>query len=140
MRYLVRARIKQDKEEALLRAIDEGTLGAGSIAGGEYVRDMDAARLCDDGTARWVEVCYCPTPLEEELPYWEEFFDIVKIQDAHARKKCLDENGAKAWACGNCDCTTKLEARMVTWGPPFVEELKEQLSPRTVQTQTLQGD
>ncbi len=116
MRYLVRARIKSGQEGSLLKAIDDGSLGAGSIAGREYLRDMKHARLCEDGTARWVEVCYCPTPLEEELPDWEEFFDIVKIQDAHARKNCLDENGTKAWACGQCDCTERLEAKMEDWG------------------------
>ena len=124
MRYLVRSRVKPGMEAALLRAIDEGTLGAGSVAGGEYLRDMNSARLAGDGTGRWVEVCYCPTPLEEELPYWEKYFDIVKIQNAHARKNCLDENGTEAWACGSCDCTEKLEAAMQHWGPPFLEELK----------------
>ena len=43
---------------------------------------MKDARLCDDGTARWVEVCYPPTPLQEEQPYWKEYFDLTKIQDA----------------------------------------------------------
>src|ERR1035438_6501930 len=62
MRYLVRARIKPGEEQPLLQAIDRGTLGRGSVAGGEYLRNMQEARLCSDGTARWVEVCYCPTP------------------------------------------------------------------------------
>src|SRR5438045_2213636 len=70
MRYLVRARVKPGMEAALLSAIDGGTLGAGSVAGDEYLRNMTAARLCDDGTARWVEVCFCAEPLEEERPYW----------------------------------------------------------------------
>jgi len=125
MRYLVRARIKPGKEEALLRAIEDRTLGAGSVAGGEYIRDMNHARLCDDGTARWVEVCYCPTPLQEERPYWEEFFDLVKIQDAHAQKNCRDKNGTEPWACSNCDCTEKLEATMESWGIPFLPSLQE---------------
>jgi hypothetical protein len=43
------------------------TLGCGSVAGDEYLRDMKAARLCDDGTARWIEICFCPTPLLEGL-------------------------------------------------------------------------
>ena len=78
MRYLVRARIKPEKERALAAAIERGTLGAGSVAEGEYLRNMQEARLFSDGTARWVEVCYCNVPLEEERPYWEEFFDLVK--------------------------------------------------------------
>jgi hypothetical protein len=65
MRYLVKARVKPGREAELLKAIEDGTLGTGSVAGGEYLRNMQAARLCRDGTARWVEVCYCPEPLQE---------------------------------------------------------------------------
>ena len=86
MRYLVRARVKPGGEGALLQAVERGTLGKGSVAGGEYLRNMQDARLCEDGTARWVEVCYCPTPLQEERPYWEQHFDLVKVQDAHDRQ------------------------------------------------------
>jgi hypothetical protein len=124
MRYLVRARLKPGKETDLLTAINRGTLGAGSVAGREYLRNMQAARLYDDGTARWVEVCYCAVPLEEERPYWEEFFDLVKVQDAHARANCRDENGSEPWACGDCDCTDKLEARLAAAGRPFLPELR----------------
>ena len=46
MRYLVRARVKSGREQELLRAIDAGTVGAGSVAFGEYLRNMTAARLC----------------------------------------------------------------------------------------------
>src|SRR5438552_2615811 len=104
MRYLVRGRVKPGKEQQLVEAIERGTLGRGSVAGDEYLCNMQDARLFSDGTARWVEVCYCNVPLEEERPYWEEFFDLVKIQDAHARTNCRDENGAEPWACGDCDC------------------------------------
>jgi hypothetical protein len=125
MRYLVRAKVTPGREAALLRAIEDGTLGAGSVAGDEYLRNMEAARLADDGTARWVEVCYCPTPLEEELPYWQEFFDVVKVQDAHARSKCRDENGTEPWACGECDCTARLEQRLAACGRPFLDTLRD---------------
>ena len=60
MRYLVRARIKPGREADLLKAIDSETLGHGSVAEGEYLRNMQEARLSQDATARWVEVCYCP--------------------------------------------------------------------------------
>jgi len=128
MRYLVRARVKPGREAALLRAIDAGTLGAGSVAGGEYLRNMAAARLCDDGTVRWVEVCFCATPLDEERPYWEEYFELQRVQDAHSRGRCRDETGEEPWACGGCDCTEKLEARMRSWGRPFLEVLREAVS------------
>ena len=95
MRYLVRARIKPGREQGLLAAIENGTLGAGSVAGDEYLHNMREARLFDDGSARWVEVCFCATPLEEERPYWEEYFDLVKVQDAHAR--CEFRSAGASW-------------------------------------------
>jgi hypothetical protein len=125
MRYLVRGRVKPGKEAALLEAIERGTLGAGSVAGDEYLRNMRDARLFDDGTARWVEVCYCNVPLEEERPYWEEFFDLVRVQDAHARTNCRDENGTEPWACGDCDCTDRLEARLRERAPAFLPILEK---------------
>ena len=59
MRYLVTARVKAGREQALAAAIEDGTLGAGSIAGGEYARNMECARRLRDGSVKWVEVCYC---------------------------------------------------------------------------------
>jgi hypothetical protein len=125
MRYLVRARLKPGREAALLAAIDAGTLGAGSVAFGEYLRNMSDARLCDDGTARWVEVCFCAQPLEEERPYWEQYFELEKVQDAHHRSKCRDETGEQPWACGDCDCTEKLERQIGGWGTPFIAALRK---------------
>jgi hypothetical protein len=125
MRYLVTARVKPGKELALLDAIENGTIGAGSVAGDEYLRNMEQARLCHNGAARWVEVCFCSLPLEEERPYWEEYFDVLKIQDAHGRHRCRDRNGTEPWACSDCDCTQRLETRMRQWGTAFLESLRE---------------
>src|SRR5207244_2820728 len=124
MRYLVTARIRPGRAAALLKAIESGQLGAGSVAGEEYLRNMEEARLVDDGRIRWVEVCFCAEPLLEERPYWEEYFELVRIQDAHARRRCRDENGTEIWACCDCDCTDKLKAKMKGWGEPFLEMLR----------------
>jgi hypothetical protein len=128
MRYLVKAKLKPQRERELLQSIEQGTLGQGSVAGDEYLRNMSEARACDDGSVRWVEVCYCPTPLEEEREYWEEFFELTRVQDAHLRKNCRDENGSEAWACDNCDCTRRLEERMQSWGCPFLPQLKARVA------------
>jgi hypothetical protein len=125
MRYLVRARVKPGKERELLRAIEDETLGQGSVAEGEYLRNMKDARLCADQTTRWVEVCYCPTPLLEEQPYWEEYFELTKMQDAHDRRRCRDQNGSEPWACGDCDCTERLERRLKEQAEPFVQVLAD---------------
>src|SRR5438067_13402465 len=119
MRYLVTARVRTGRAGALARAIDEGTLGEGSIAGDEYQRNMEAARQLEDGRVQWVEVCYCPTPLAEERAYWEEFYALEKVQDAHARSRCRDTSGVEPWACGDCDCSARLEARLATKGRRF---------------------
>jgi hypothetical protein len=119
MRYLVTARVKPGQEEALACAIEDGSLGRGSVAGDEYLRNMSAARQLEDRRVQWVEVCYCATPLAEEREYWETYFTLDKVQDAHARSRCRDLNGTEPWACGDCDCTAKLDAHLVRKGRPF---------------------
>jgi hypothetical protein len=121
--------MKPGREADLFRAIADGTLGQGSVAGDEYLRNMRDARVLNDGSATWVEVCYCKEPLEEELPYWQEYFDEIVIKDAHARKNCRDLNGSESWACSACDCSKRLEMRMSSWGEPFVATLNQHFSP-----------
>jgi len=130
MRYLVSARLKPGKAVDLSGAIDDGTLGRGSVAGGEYLANMEAARALDDGRVQWVETCFCPTPLAEERAYWEEYFLLDKVQDAHARSRCRDLTGAEPWACCDCDCTERLEARLATKGRSFLERLADLLPSR----------
>ena len=124
MRYLVTARVKPGRETDLLRAIEDGTLGAGSVAGDEYLRNMDEARLCEDGKIKWVEVCFCDVPLDEERAYWERYFDLVRVQDAHARTRCRDLNGSEPWACCECDCTERLQEKLASRGRSFLQVLR----------------
>jgi hypothetical protein len=119
MRYLVTARVKPGQADALDRAIEDRTLGRGSVAGAEYFRNMDAARQLEDGRVQWVEVCYCAAPLAEEREYWEPYFTLDKVQDAHARSRCRDLNGTEPWACSDCDCTARLDAHLAAKGRPF---------------------
>ena len=124
MRYLVKARVKPGREAALERTIDEKTLGKGSVAGDEYLWDMAHARVDRRQTVTWVEVCFCQTPLAEERPYWEEYFELLSVKDAHARRNCRDLNGQEPWACCECDCTKRLEERLAKIGEPFLEKLR----------------
>jgi hypothetical protein len=119
MRYLVTARLKESCRAALRKAIANRTLGRGSVAGSEYLRDMAHARELADGRLKWVETCFCATPLEEERPYWEAFFHLDSIKDAHARSRCRDENGSDPWSCSSCDCTEKLEGWLEKQGKRF---------------------
>ena len=63
------ARVKAGREAALLKAVADGSLGRGSVAGDEYIYDLQHARVGADGVAHWVETCFCATPLAEERPY-----------------------------------------------------------------------
>ena len=111
------------REKALLDAVQNGTLGQGSIAGDEYVHDMKQTRLTSDGNAHWVETCFCATPLAEERPYWEDYFEFLKIKDAHNRQNCRHENGTEPWACCDCDCTRRLEEKLAQSGSPLLDTL-----------------
>src|SRR5579864_3146568 len=124
MRYLVIALVKPGKEAELLRALEKRSLGAGSVAADEYLRNMQDARLCDNGRIKWVEVCFCDVPLAEERPYWEEYFELVRVQDAHARHRCRDLTGEEPWACCECDCTLRLEQRLASRRESFLEVLR----------------
>jgi hypothetical protein len=64
--------------------------------------------------------------LLEERPYWEQYFDLTRVQDAHDRRKCRDENGTEPWACGNCDCTEKLGDKLKASGTSFLDSLRSQ--------------
>jgi hypothetical protein len=125
MRYLVKARVKPGCHKALLQAINNGTLGRGSIAGDEYLRNMEHARVAADGLAEWVEICFCNVPLEEERPYWERYFDLISVRDAHNRRNCRDDNGTEPWACVECDCTDRLEAHLAQRGESFLAKLRQ---------------
>ena len=124
MRYVVKAKVKSGKEAALLHAIDEGTLGRGSIAGDEYLHNMVEARLNESGVATWIECCFCDPPLQEERPYWDQYFELLSVKDAHSRRDCRHENGTEPWACCDCDCTKRLEERLATQGRLFLETLR----------------
>jgi hypothetical protein len=124
MRYLVKARVKAGHTAALAKAIADRTLGRGSIAGDEYLYNMGTARVdAKGGEAHWVETCFCDPPLAEERAYWEKYFDLLSVKDAHARRNCRHENGTEPWACCDCDCTKRLEEKLARTGKSFLSEL-----------------
>ena len=124
MRYLVKARVKDGRGDALANAIADGSLGRGSIAGDEYRHDMEMARVTAKGEAHWVETCFCDPPLEEERPYWQKYFDLLSVKDTHSRRNCRHENGTEPWACCDCDCTKRLEEKLSQTGKSFLQELQ----------------
>jgi hypothetical protein len=125
MRYLVRASVKPNQHAALLRAIERRSLSRGSVAAGEYLRNMAEARVDADGVVKWVEVCFCAVPLDEERPHWERYFELTRVQDAHG-KPCRDRDGSEPWACSSCDCTERLERKLIEKGEAFVDRLRRE--------------
>jgi hypothetical protein len=129
VRYLVKARVKPERKDGLVQAIDKKTFGRGSIAGDEYLHNMNEARVKPDGVATWVETCFCDPPLAEERPYWEDYFELLSVKDAHSRRSCRHENGTDPWACCDCDCTEKLEEKLRSQDEPFLERLRQDCRP-----------
>ena len=107
------------------QAIADGSLGQGSIAGDEYGYDMAQARAGNDGVIHWAETCFCDAPLAEERPYWEKYFDLLRVKDAHNRKNCRHENGTEPWTCTDCNCTKRREERLQRQGRPFLKTLRD---------------
>jgi hypothetical protein len=120
MKYLVKAKVKESSRPDLLQEIIDGTLGKGAVAFGEYVKNMKQARVLDDGTVCWIEICFCHTPLNEEKPYWEKYFKEIMIENAQNPKYCQDSNGELKRACFECSCTEELEEKMLSLGKPFI--------------------
>ena len=128
MRYLVKARIKPGREKKLLQAVAQGTLGLGSIAGDEYIDDMRHARLRQDGTAEWVEVCYCATPLEEgSAPTGEDFFDLISVPGRSCRRNCRHENGSNAGPAAIAHAPRNWKSASKKPDRPFLKALSNSL-------------
>ena len=89
---------------------------------------MKQARVDASGVATWVETCFCDPPLEEERPYWEKYFELLVVKDAHSRRNCRHENGTEAWACCDCDCTVQLEEKLQSHGESFLARLRSSSS------------
>jgi hypothetical protein len=87
---------------------------------------MANARVGADGTVKWVEVCFCATPLDEERPYWERYFELTRVQDAHQRSRCRDLDGSEPWSCESCDCSARLEQQLAERGEPFMDRLRRE--------------
>jgi hypothetical protein len=64
--YAVSARLIADRAREFLTRLTDGSIAAQRPDGAEIVAAMQRARIAADGTARWTETCYCPTPLRHE--------------------------------------------------------------------------
>ena len=78
MHYTVQARLIPGTAADFLRKLTDGTVAAQKPYGKEVVASMKRAVIDKEGVVRWSEVCYCPTPLEQERAnvYDRHFTDI----------------------------------------------------------------
>jgi hypothetical protein len=66
MLYSVSARLITDRAAEFHTRLTDGSIAAQRPDGEEIVEAMQRARIAPDGTVRWTETCYCPTPLAHE--------------------------------------------------------------------------
>ena len=87
MIYAVTAHLIDDRRAEFHRRLTDGTIAAQRPDGSEIVASMRRARIAEDGTVRWTELCYCPTPLRHEREtVLDRYFSELETEsvDAHA--------------------------------------------------------
>ncbi len=86
MIYSVRATLVAEKSGEFYRKLTDGTIGRQTPDGSEIVSSMERARIVEDGSVRWTETCYCPTPLKHEREtVLDRYFSNIetKLIDTH---------------------------------------------------------
>jgi hypothetical protein len=66
MLYAVSAKLIPDRVPEFHTRLTDGSIASQRPDGAEIVAAMKRARATPDGTVRWTETCYCPTPLQHE--------------------------------------------------------------------------
>jgi hypothetical protein len=66
MLYAVSAKLIADRAREFHARLTDGSIASQRPDGAEIVAAMKRARAAPDGTVRWTETCYWPTPLEHE--------------------------------------------------------------------------
>ncbi len=86
MIYSVRAKLVAEKSGEFYRKLTDGTIERQRPDGSEIVSSMERARIADDGSVRWTETCFCPTPLKHErATVLDRYFSNIETEpvDAH---------------------------------------------------------
>ena len=66
MLYAVSGKLIPDRAPEFHARLTDGSIASQRPDGAEIVAAMKRARTAPDGTVRWTETCYCPTPLQHE--------------------------------------------------------------------------
>jgi len=82
MYYVVTARFKPEIAADFYGKLTDGTIQSQKPDGKEIVASMRRAKISQDGTVRWSEVCYCPTPLQHEREtVYDHFFEDIQTEE-----------------------------------------------------------
>jgi hypothetical protein len=118
VRYILAARVREERRADLLRALEDGTFGEG-FPYGDLGELLCEGRVDDAGAIRWVEVCYCReyygVAMHEELPYLEEYLTDIEVADARSPAACEGYP-----VCNDCECTRKVRFE----GEPLLDHLR----------------
>jgi len=66
MIYSVKARFIEEKMGEFYRKLTDGTIQNQKPDGQEIVNSMKRAKITEQNTIQWSEMCFCPTPLKHE--------------------------------------------------------------------------
>ena len=82
MYYVVTARFKPFTAADFYEKLTDGTIASQKPDGKEIVASMRRTKISQDGTVRWSEVCYCPTPLQHEREtVYDHFFKDIQTDE-----------------------------------------------------------
>lgn len=83
MIYAVSARLIEHRRAEFYRRLTDGTIAGQRPDGAEIVASMRRARVAEDGTVCWTELCYCPTPLRHEREtVLDHYFSNIETETA----------------------------------------------------------
>ena len=82
MYYAVTARFKPFAAAKFYENLTDGSLQSQKPDGEEIIASMKRARISQDGTVQWSEVCYCRTPLKHEREtVYDHFFEDIQTEE-----------------------------------------------------------
>lgn len=97
MLYAVSAKLITDRAGEFFTRLTDGSIAAQRPDGQEIVAAMGRARVGSDGTVRWTETCFCPTPLKHEREtVLDRFFtdietDLIDVPTAVHGESLMEE-------------------------------------------------
>lgn len=85
--YHVRATLRPETVQELLRKLGDGSIAKQVPDGAEIVASMKRAVIAADGVVEWTELCFCPTPLQHERStVLDIYFDDITTEPVSAHQ------------------------------------------------------